>query len=175
MDAHQKKMLHGREVDAVFADAVNVNALDLPNELARVAADLAYFGELHADAVHDKGNAELKTQQVVARLNIKHRERLLAESRTATVGTKEKPKGPTVDAVESAVFSDLEYLTAKEDELAAEVAAVRANSRMHAVRAKKDVLIQLAQNRRAEMGIDPGIAADMREKQYAHRAHGDRE
>lgn len=169
MDAHEKKMLYDREIDALLHEAVSVNPDFIESDLSRNAADLAYFAELHADAVLDHGNAEIEANNVEAKLNIVHREQLLA---TAEEDSKGKKKAPTVDAVKAAVESDPQYIAARRKVLEAEVAMVRAKGRMEAVRAKKDAIIQIAMTRRAEMGIDPSIAAEHRSKVEARRIHG---
>lgn len=171
-DAHQMRMLHDREVDVLFHEAVQTNPDYVEVDLARVAADLAYFSELHADAVLENGSAEIELKQIEAKLNIAHRERLIALTEPDAKGHK---KAPTVDAVKSAVECDDQYIAARRQCLTAEVAMVRARGRMDAVRTKKDAIIQIALTRRAEMMVDPAVAADHREKKFAQRIHEGRQ
>jgi len=169
LDANERKMLHGKEVDAILADALNTNPDFIENDLVTVAPHLGYFSELHADAVMAHGTAEIELGVLEAKLNIVHRERLFASS---GVDSKGQPKAPTVDAVKAAVDADPLIREAKEKLLAAEVGMVRARGRVDAVRAKKDAIIQIARTRLAEMSIDPSIAAEHREKVAFRRTNG---
>jgi hypothetical protein len=169
VNPHDRKYLYDLEVDALLAEAVTVNPDFIESDLARNASDLAYFGECHADRVLDHGNAEINLRTEEAKLNITHRERLIAMAEPDSKGNR---KAPTVDAVKAAVEADPQFIALSRMVLEAEVAMVRAKSRMEAVRAKKDAIIQIAMTRRAEMGIDPSIAAEHRSKVEAQRIYG---
>lgn len=169
MDANEKRQLHDIEVEALYAEAVQVNPDFIEADLGRVAADLAYFSEKYADAVLAHGEAEIARKQTAAKLNIMHRETLLAN---AEEDSKGKRKAPTVDAVNAAVESDARFLDATRAVLNAEVAMVRARGRVEAVRVKKDAIVQIASTRRAEMGFDPSQMRAHQAAQDAQRMHG---
>jgi len=163
VDAHAKHMLYDREIDQILSEAVTVNPDLIENDLVRISSDLAYFGEVHADAALAEGNAKIALRETEAKLNMLHRTTLTMQG--------DGKKAPTVDAVKAAVDGDPQFQDAARAYLEAEVQTIRAKSRLEAVRAKKDTCIQIAMTRRIEMGMDPASAADHRMRAEAARIH----
>lgn len=139
--------IHDMEVDLYLKDCVTIAPEAIQEEFVRVPADIAYWGELYANALRAWKIAKLTSEKMIAMLNIEHRERLI-EGGVAK---------PTVDAVKSAVVQDDRYEVTKLAEIEAEAAHASLRSRCQAIAAKKDMVQSLGAQLRVEMGHDPTV------------------
>lgn len=148
----EKKHLQEIEVDAYLADTVQIEPLALEEEFIRLPADLAYWNERYSQAVRAFLVSKIEAERCEARLHMEVRTRLAA---AAPEGAKSK--GPTVADIEAAVESQPELQAARMRALDAEVDKVRLQGVLDAVRAKRDMLVQLGARARIEMEADPVI------------------
>ena len=143
-------------LDAKIIRAVRLDPADLENELGRISALTAYFGEKLATCTEAQLNAEAE------RKNAESRAWILAKTTMGDLGQK-----GTVDDVKARAASDSLFKEARTEEINAEVALVRAKNVMDALRAKRDSLFALAQIRVQEMKGDPALR-----EQAAHPGRG---
>ena len=122
---------------------VNIDAIQLDDHFRKVPAELAYFNERYADAVHQYLRA--KATYEATRADVYRQIRIEAEA----------SGGKMTEALLSArVEGDERYQTAKIKHIDAESKKQRFRGRVEAVHAKKDMLISLGAHIRAEMS-DP--------------------
>lgn len=136
-------LLHDLSVDQYLSQSVTVEPLQLEEEFVRLPADLAYWHARAADALRDYQLAKLEQDKTEANLRIVVRENIIA------TGGK-----PTESQVESGVILRPEYGEARTRTIEAEVEHQRLRGVCDAVRCKRDALIALGQQARAEMS-DP--------------------
>jgi len=148
--------IHDLEVDSYLADCVQISPEALQEEFVRVPADLAYWGELHAQAVKQHLLAKVEVERLGARLSLECRERLLAEG-----------KKPTESTVEAAVMLDPSYHAARLTAVEAEATRVALRSRFDAVATKRDMLQSLGAQIRVEMERDPIVREAVRGSRMA--------
>lgn len=140
--------MHGTEELQDYLESVaRIDPLNLNDEFVRLPSDLAYCNARYADALRDHLLAKLKLAQVVAHLRILKRETL---GRTNNKVTE--------SMVDSAVETSEEYITVYTTHVELEIEMVRWKGYAEALRAKKDALISLGAQVRAEMSGDPRIA-----------------
>jgi hypothetical protein len=140
------------ELELYLTTVANIDPLNINDEFVRIPSDIAYCNALYSDARKDKLYAELVRTRTVARLRIEHRERLLEEEKKATEGM-----------ISSAVEDDDRYQLAYQAEIDAEIREVRYRGVCEALRAKKDALISLGAQYRAEMDSDPMVKKTARD------------
>ena len=160
MGTNQKgptKKLHDLDVDKYLAECVQIFPEGLQEEFVRLPADLAYWNARFAEALRGFLTGKINLDRTEARCRIEERERLGA------AGGK-----VTESMVESAVEAAPEMEKAREALMEAEVEKVRLYGVLDAIRAKRDMLISLGAQHRAEMAGDPSI----RERDRAARAQG---
>ena len=141
------------EYAAAVADATRIMPEALQEEFTRLPADLAYWNEQYSRAYREYLRAEMFRKEVEAQLGILLRDHLQA------MGSK-----ATVSEVEQRVLTHDQYRSAKEAEIEAETAKVRAWGVVEALRAKREMLVSVGAHVRAEMAGDPLVR---------QRAHAD--
>ena len=151
--------LNDIEVDDYLAQVVSIEPTALDEEFTRLPSDLAYYNQLFANAQRRYMLAKMDVERVEARLTIEVRETLAMAAGSS--------RGPTVDAVKAEVASRKDYQDAHLAEIDAEIEAGRLKGVLEALRTKRDMLIQLGANVRAEMAGD----AHLREVMMGNR-HG---
>jgi hypothetical protein len=143
------------EVTQYLKECVTIEPMALEEEFIRVPADLAYWGARWADAQRDAALAKLRRNEVEAAIDAEYR------TEAATSGEKVTEK-----IIASRVASD-ERMKAVEIELIeAEARASRARAFADAVRAKKDMVVSLGSQVRAEMQANPSIRDQMAGQRY---------
>jgi hypothetical protein len=136
----------GRERE--IHDAVKIEPMALEEEFIRVPADIAYFGEKHSAAVRKKLLAKHDFERVEAKLYMEIREEADTKITEATIRAK--------------MLQNEEHYDAKLVAIEAEADEKAASHRLSALLAKRDALINLGANYRAEMGGNPSIRAQAR-------------
>ncbi len=139
------ELLHDLSVDQYLAQSVTVEPLQLEEEFVRLPADLAYWHARAADALREYQMSKLEQDKTEANLRIVVREHIIA------TGGK-----PTESQVESGVMLRPEYSEARARTIEAEVEYQRLRGVCEAVRVKRDALVALGQQARAEMS-DPVV------------------
>lgn len=152
------------------ADSVQIYA-DTPElldeEFKRLPADLAYWGERNAVALREHLDAKANAKIVRARRELEIREKLRSEAPTDAKGKAERV---TEGSVTCALESDDQVIEADVAERISEVEVVRIKVILDAIRSKKDMLVQLGAQYRAEMAGDPSLAA--RARDFRERSQG---
>lgn len=130
-------------------DRIRVNPEALEEEFVRLPGDVAYLGAQHARALerHLRAKAEARRAWSAAFL-IKRQELLDAHGKA------------TEEMVKAAVEGDLRVRAAQDAEIVADVARAKAKTDLDAVLCKKDMVVQLGANYRAEMERDPALRRD---------------
>jgi hypothetical protein len=132
--------------DEYRRDCVRIEPLCMEEEFVRLPADLAHWNAQLSDAVRAFLLAKLNLEETEAKLTIVHREALIAEN------------GKTTESqVAAAVTVDPKLHAARVMLIEAEVAKGRIGGFAEAVKAKRDMLISLGAQLRAEMQGDPSI------------------
>jgi hypothetical protein len=142
------------------SEYTSIDPLNLNEEFARFPGQLAHANACVAEALDAFMVEKLRLERIEARLTIEWRERLMDD---ATAG---KGRAPSVDGVRARVVDDQRYVDAYVARNEAEVAYVHARGSAEAVRAKKDMLVSLGANIRAELDGSPHLRA---QHQHAHR------
>lgn len=138
--------LHDIEVDDYLADSVRLMPEAINTEFERVATDLAYWGARYAEAFRTERIAKIELERTEARLFIKHREEMIQAGVKATEA-----------AINANVMTDQELFDARMQYVEAEVEVKRMSGACEAVRAKREMLVSLGAQIRAEMAGDPLI------------------
>ena len=159
------------ELEASLREAIRVTPEALEEEFVRTPTDIAWWTARHARAIGEHLRAEAKRKRLYGFLRIRARQQLEAAAAASSAKADkddkkpEKGKAVTESMVDSRVEQDPEYQDALEDEIAAEVERERLKGAVAALMCKKDMLVQLGANQRAELERDPNI----RERQRAGR------
>ena len=143
--------IHDLEVDKYLADCVTITPEAIQEEFIRVPADLAYWGELHAQAVKVHLTAKMEVERMAAKLAMEYRERMSVEGKKTTEAT-----------VEAAVLLDSAYHEARLAAIEAEATRASLRSRFDAVAAKRDMVQSLGAQIRVEMERDPIVREAVR-------------
>lgn len=154
--ASARAALHSLE--ARVREAVRITPEALEEEFVRVPADLAYWSGQYSDALDAHLRAEGYEDRLEALLLIEKRQELL------DAGAK-----VTESQVAAAVKTDARMQAAEEGRITAEVAVARLKGVVEAIRAKRDMLIQIGATQRAEMERDPMI---LEKRSGARLLHG---
>lgn len=134
------------QITEYLRECVTIEPMALEEEFVRVPADLAYWGARWADAQKEAALAKLQRDQVEAAIDAEHR------AVAASSGEKVTEK-----VIAARVVAD-ERMRAIEIELIeAEARASRARAFADAVRAKKDMVVSLGSQVRAEMAANPSL------------------
>jgi hypothetical protein len=142
---------HSREeLDSAVDAAVSIDPLDLQDEFRRIPADLARFNELYARALRRFLKSKARTEQVFSLVYLE---------------TREGGAKATEAQIKAEVAMDDRYNSALEERIEAEVEKTRLGGILDALMAKKDSLISMGANLRAEMAGNPSI----RDRQKGYR------
>lgn len=147
------------EVTQYLKECVTIEPMALEEEFVRVAADLAYWGAKWADAQKAAALVKLSRNEVEAALDAEHR------AEAAQSGEKVTEK-----VIASRVASDERMKAIEIALIEADAAATRARAFADAVRAKKDMVVSLGSQVRAEMQADPSVRQQMTGRHYAKGA-----
>jgi hypothetical protein len=132
--------------DKYLKECLEIDNLALEEEFTRMPADLAYWANQYAEATKAFHLAKIDLDRTEAKLAVHHRVRL------ADAGVK-----ATESMVTAAVETDDTLYNAKVRLLEAEYLRNQLSGTCEAVRSKRDMLISLGANYRAEMQGDPSI------------------
>ena len=147
--------IHDMEVEDYLYDSVNTDPLKLDDEFVRLPADLAYWHGQAADALRDYQIAKIDTKRLEARLAIELREQQLMEG-----------KKPTESTVSAAVETSDEMYEARKSLVSLEAKYERVRGIVDSVRAKKDMVISIGHQIRAELS-DPIVRAAYADKRLS--------
>lgn len=129
--------------DETLKAAVTIDAADLNDEYVKLSANLAYYGAKHADShrVHLVAKFELERVEAATRIRIREC----------------APVKMTVDDVNARVSLDDDYVTARLTCIGAESDELAMKNVLNSIQAKKDMLVSIGAQVRAEMGADPSL------------------
>lgn len=143
------------EVTQYLKECVTIEPMALEEEFIRVPSDIAYWGAKWADAQKAANMAKLARDQAEAAIEAEYR------TEAATNGEKVTEK-----MIASRVVSDERMQAVEIALIDAEAEAARAKAFAEAVRSKKDMVISLGSQVRAEMQADPSIRNQMTGRHY---------
>lgn len=130
--------------DDYLRSCVDIDASDIQAEFQRIPGDLAYWNMQYATALREYLRAELTRKITWARLE--------PVTRAAII---EKGGKPTDTQVKSAVEANSDYIAAQEHEVECEVRKNEVYGFLDSIRSKKEMLISLGAQMRAELEGDP--------------------
>jgi len=126
-----------------FIAECRIDPTNLQDAYCRLPADVAYWGEQYADACARVLDTKQSSEMLFGDL---------FGDPSFHVRLEEKlGKKPTVDALKGAIEQEPEYIAAREKESAAIVSKVRLRCRLDALQARRDMLINLGAQVRAEL------------------------
>lgn len=131
--------------------ATKINPLALDDGFIKISAQLATFNERFYEALRTHLRAKAELDRTWARLYLAIREEL-----------KDADPKTTEATIKASVDSHDEYFAARMAAAEAEAEKSRLWGVLDALRAKKDALISLGANARAEMSGMPGIRGERR-------------
>lgn len=135
------------QFDADAAQAATViDPMDINNEYIRLPNDLATWNSVYADAVEQLLKAKLSLEVGEEEIRGQWRAKLQGEGAKITEGY-----------LDECVTRDARYRVLRETANQAEVLKVRAAGVIGAIEAKRDMLVSLGANLRAEMQPAPSI------------------
>lgn len=134
------------------AQVVQVDSLDVDGHFNRLPADIARWTERYADALGRALRAEARQRRTFAELFLEYKATLL-----------ENGKNMSEEVAKYKTRCNPKYVEAQDAEIDAEVARVRIEGVLNALRAKKDALVSLGAGMRAEMNANPSIRGDRAE------------
>lgn len=180
-----REHLEDLDVDEYAIECVDLDPLALEDEFVRLPADLAYWNSRYAHVAAEYQRAKFYMEQVASRLHgevredlmeqakkaafTAHQEAVVAAAAEAEVAKAEgkKPsaktipkvsvKAPTVDDIKAEVTNHLDYVGARELEIEKSQEKSELYGIVDGVRCKRDMLIQIGANRRAELQGDPQL------------------
>ncbi len=134
------------EFDADFArECVKLEAENLQGEFVRYTADLAYWGEKLAQVKQAESLCKLSRDTTQADLDVSGREALAGD------------KKPTEGAIAAWIARHPAMQAAEKDLVAATYEVDRVRAVWEALRAKRDMLVGLGAQQRAEMQHEPAV------------------
>lgn len=140
------------ELEAYLHKCVSIDPLQLQQEFAEVAAELAYWNAQYADALGRQLLAKIDREKLAGQLFFDKRQEL-----------HDKDDGRVTEAaIKAAIEIDSQYNVARSEEADAQAEAVRLKGVAEAVRTKRDMLVSLGAHVRAEMEGDPSIRSQHR-------------
>lgn len=132
------------DLEPYLRKCVKIDPLDIQGEYVRISADLAYWNDRYADALREFLASEVDLKVLKAQLEPGTRQALIDAG------------GKTTEAqVKAAIESDERVLEAQARAIAAEVDKNRHFGILDAIRSKKEMLVSLGAQLRAEMAGDP--------------------
>lgn len=138
------------EVTEYLRECVTIEPMALEEEFVRVPSDLAYWGAQWADAQKAASMAKLTRDQVEAAIDAEHR------AEAAAAGEKVTEK-----VIASRVLLDSRMKAVEIELIEAEARSSRARAFCDAVRAKRDMVVSLGSQVRAEMAANPSLRDTM--------------
>lgn len=152
------------ELEAELREAARIEPTCIDEEFVRLPTDIAWWTARHARAIGVHLTAEAKAKRLRGFLEIDARRRLedlarlkLEAERDPDAKKQKREQRITEAMVAAEVEQDPRWHEAQADEIAAEVERERMKGAVAAMMAKRDALIQLGANARAEMQHDPVI------------------
>jgi hypothetical protein len=156
------------ELEADLMDRLKIDPMALDHEFITCASNIAYLGAKHGHALREHLRAKIRTKKLQALLLIQarddlegRREELQDEENALALKEKRKAKDVKLSITESTVEANArqmpQWVDTEEAEIEAEVAASIAKTNLTASLAKRDMLVQMGANVRAEMERDPTI------------------
>lgn len=145
---HEDIGLQTLEAENELRDRLKITPEALEEEFVAIPGDIAYIAGRHARASTNHLLAKVRTARLRALLTAEARQKLM------DLGSK-----ATVNEVEAAVDSDDRWVSAQVDEIEAAAMVAVEKGALLAIVAKRDMLVQLGANHRAEMERDPSILA----------------
>lgn len=140
------KQLYDEDIDEFLYDCVQVEPMALQEEFVRVSSDLAYWSAKYSLAYKQKLLSEVRRKQITARQYFAIKEQLI----------KDIGKAIQKD-VDHKLELDEEVQKAKAEEIEAEFEKERLKGILNAITSKRDMLISVGAQIRAEMAQDPFI------------------
>lgn len=135
-----------KSVEQYLKDCVAIYPETLTEEFVRLPADLAYWSEQYANAYRYAAERELVRKTLEGKLYGEYQARL---------GAVRAGRGPSIEEIKSTVAQDPSYIAARQEENEADAARVRLLGVVEAIRAKREMLVSLGAQMRAEMQHDP--------------------
>ena len=136
--------------EQTIQNMLKIDPLELERELVGCAATIAYMGAIHARVLETHSRAKARAERTRSLVWIEERERLQNEHGSGRGGATEK-------LIEAFVSKSYSVQSAEDEAITTEVALSQARSNLQAALARKDVLVAISANRRAEMQLDPSI------------------
>lgn len=133
-------------VEARLRDAARIEPLALDEEFVRMPSDIAWWTARHAAAIGHALRAKAKAKALRGLLYLQARDRI------TQAGGK-----PTEAQCDAFVDNDTRWAEAQEAEISADVERERLKGAVAALMAKRDMLVQMGANVRAEMERDPVV------------------
>lgn len=134
------------DVEQYLRECIEIDALAIESEFVRIPADLAYWGERYAEAHRDYLAAKIDAKRITARMFLEQRIAIQADGERAT-------EAYTNARVEESTT----WLDAQNALLEAEARRESIKGTLDAVRAKRDMVVSLGAQIRAQMDHDPQI------------------
>lgn len=149
----QPKIDRSIELDDYLRQCVKINPEDIQGEFVRIPSDLAYWNAQYAATMRRHLFSKIDTKVLRARLEPIIRAALIEAGAKLTEGM-----------VKAAVDSDDRVIEAEHMEAEADVAKNECYGYLDSIRSKKDMLISLGAQLRAEMEGDPLIREQVRSR-----------
>jgi hypothetical protein len=145
--------------ESYLRDCVTIDENQVEKEYVRISSDLAYWGQKYVDAHQVYLMAKLTVEETRSRLYLIAREK------------GKEGKAPSEATLTALVDSDESMHQVRLELVIAEVKRAKLHQVCEAIRAKKDLVVQLGASLRAQMQGDPVLRADTRNMRQA-RANG---
>ena len=156
------------ELEIGLRERLTINPLELHQEFCECPAQIAYLAACHARAIGDNLRAKIRVKKLWGLALMAARDQLEGENDLTQAREDEaaqvngrKAKDMRTRITESMVEAAAQQLAmwsaAQEDEVQTEVAREVARGNMLGALAKKDMLVQLGANQRAELERDPVV------------------
>lgn len=143
------------DLDKQYGDSLDITPEAIEEEYVRCVPHLARQNELYAEAVRRFLHAERAVKKLAAHLYLQFRE--------------EATKRISEHTLKAMVETDESYQDAKIEAIEAEAAKVKLYGRVEAMRAKKEAIISIGAQLRAEMGGSPQAASEARGRRDVER------
>jgi len=143
-------MINDIEFEDLLIEAIKIDPLDLQIQFAEYSAHLAYWGARMVEAERDFQYADKNYDEVVSKTSLILREQLTKDG-----------KKPTEATIEAATHLDPEVSKARQDRIESDARMRRLKTDLEAVRSKRDMLMMMGAQIRAEIQADPRIKDQM--------------
>lgn len=137
-------MISTNELEQELLQLVQIDPERIQEAFCQLPADLVRWNQIYADVLREHLIQKARVDSTFHRLNIEHRERIIAQGGKATEAM-----------VTAAVETDPEWSSVKLAAIEAEVEKARVNGVCESIRARRDMLISLGSHVRVEMENDP--------------------